>query len=422
MRILICLFLLVPFYGQAQTTCGGGTSFQVLHFTKTSGFDHNTRNQSNTMFTEIGALQNFTVINSADESAFDDLATLLNYEVIIFSNTTGNIPFTATQKMNLENFVAAGGGVLGIHGATDMYRDASYPFYTQLMGGSRRNSPAHTANNFNGTMDKVGTHPSTDNLSDPWNKPEEYYYWPDTGLVNTIVPVLEVRSTGSNSYDAARPASWYQEFPSGARSFYTTLGHNRSNYTDADNEFRQHLADALCWLVEAAPTSLPVRISSTRVTTVAGVQQIHWELGDKPASKVELYGGAMQSSAQLLATQVGPIGSSGYLTHLPESTHDWYYYRLRFLDEDGLPSWSEWMAVELKEEEGARPQVQYGVEGARLVIPRGGPAQAIVYDLNGRIVASLQLSPGANMLPAPQPGLYLIRFPFRPGQLKYQAR
>ncbi|MFK8163647.1 MAG: ThuA domain-containing protein [Lewinella sp.] len=423
--LLITFFALLFFtpHLSAQVACGGGSSFQILHFTRTEGFNHGTKANSLTMFEEIGALQNFTVVNSDDESAFDDLGVLMTYEVIVFANTSGNVPFTATQRMNLESYVAGGGGVLGIHAATDMYRNASYPFYTNLMGGSRRNSPPHTNNSFMGTMDKVGVHPSTANLPDPWMKEEEYYYWPDTGLVATIVPVLEVRSTGSNSYDAIRPASWYQEFSSGARSFYTTLGHKNENYTDASNEFRQHLSDALCWLVEAAPMSLPVTVLSTELETVGGLHRISWETGREAASKVELHGGYAQETATLLKSVQRPDGLLGTLEHRPDRQDEWFYYRLRFFDADGLPSWSAWLAaapaVELSD---AGPQVQYGVEGAVLVVPAGGPSQAIVYDATGKTIGALNLVEGQNLLPGRKAGIYLIRFPFLSGGLKYTVR
>ncbi|MEL7163379.1 MAG: ThuA domain-containing protein, partial [Bacteroidota bacterium] len=301
------LLLLLPGFLAAQVTCGGGTAFEVLHFTFTEGFDHKTRNQSNTMFVEIGATEGFTVVNSQALSAFDDLPTLFSYEVIIFANTSGDIPFTATQKMNLESYVDMGGAVLGIHAATDMYRrSVLYPFFTRLIGGSRRGDPAHTPASNQTEMDVIGSHPSTANLPDPWDKREEYYFWPDTGLVASIVEVLRVRDTrdGSNDgpYDDPRPISWYQNFPSGARSFYTALGHATGNYTDPNNDFRQHLRDALCWCVEAEAAALPVTLQSSWLETTAGVHRIHWTIApgsDEPAH-VELHGGYDQENAKLL--------------------------------------------------------------------------------------------------------------------------
>lgn len=411
MRFLI-IFLMLPVWMSAQITCGSSTSFQVLHFTKTSSFDHQTRNQSAQMFTEIGEAENFTIVNTQEQSAFDDLATLLNYEVIIFSNTTGNIPFTATQKMNLENYIVDGGSILGIHGASDMYRDASYPFFTKLIGGSRRNAPAHTSDSFIGMMDVVGVHESTDSLPDPWRKQEEYYYWPDTGLVAGIIEVLRVRRTGSESYNDARPISWYQYFPSGARTFYTALGHSGDDYTDSCNDFRQHLRDALCWCVESESFTLPVTLLGTNLERIEGLNRISWELAptDRP-SRVELHGGYGREDAVLLTSSNNE--DTRFLEHHPADMGQWFYYRLRFLDEDGMPSWSEWISAAPEDDaDGPRPQVQYGPNEAVLVVPAEGPKAAWIVDSSGRKVSSLQLVEGQNLLPALKPGLYFIRFPF----------
>ncbi|MEM9259296.1 MAG: ThuA domain-containing protein [Bacteroidota bacterium] len=416
------LLLLFPFLLGAQVSCGGATAFQVLHFTKTSGFDHRTRNESNAMFTDIGVEENFTVVNTSDESVFDDLMTLLTYEVIIFANTSGNIPFTATQRDHLRQYVENGGGVLGIHAATDMYRDASYPFFTKLIGGSRRNSPAHTSASTVAIMDKIGVHPSTTNLPDPWEKQEEYYYWPDTGLVTDIVEVLRVRDTGNNSFNDPRPISWYQNFPSGARSFYTALGHARGNYTDPNNDFRQHLRDALCWCVEARDTSLPVSILSTDLEATPIGHRINWLVSpnDSP-QEVELHGGPTKSTTQLLSSTY-TTSTSGSFLHRPTISGQWYYYRLRFFDAAGLATWSDWLAVSPQSNQQGH-SIQYTDGKPWLYLDVSKPTAAMLFDASGRMLTGLQLQPGYNQLPTPKPGMYVIRLPFRlaPG-LRYVAR
>jgi hypothetical protein len=91
----------------------------------------------------------------------------------------------------------------------------------------------------------------------------------------------------------------------------------------------------------------------------------------------------------------------------------WFYYRLRFLDEDGMPSWSEWISAAPEDGAGGpRPQVQYEPNEAMLVVPAEGPKAAWIVDSSGRKVSSLQRVEGQNLLPALKPGLYFIRFPF----------
>ena len=237
---------------------------RVLHFTATSGFDHGTRSVSLAMFTEIAGELGIEVVDDATGTAFTDPAVLSTFDAIIFSNTSGNSILDGQQRGTFEDWVNAGGHVLGIHAATDTYRHSTangnntgtWDFYAELIGASVQENPNHV----NGTppyeMTHVGTHSSTANLTDPWLKNEEYYYWEGGyfGPDNTIV--LEVEETVGpngmvNSYDAPRPMSWYRTLTNGSRVFYTALGHAGSNYTD-DLLFRTHMKDALQWLLDAA--------------------------------------------------------------------------------------------------------------------------------------------------------------------------
>ncbi|MCU0318722.1 MAG: ThuA domain-containing protein [Flavobacteriales bacterium] len=235
---------------------------QVLHFTATSGFDHGTRDVSLVMFEDIAAELGLNVIDAPNGASFPDATALADMDVIIFSNTSGNNILTAQQRVDLESWVANGGHVLGIHAASDTYRHSTangnntgtWDFYAELIGASVQENPNHV----NGTppyeMAHIGTHPSTSALPDPWLKNEEYYYWeggyfgPDNSVVlqveETIGPNGQV-----NSYDAPRAMSWYRVQPNGSRIFYTALGHAGSNYTD-DELFRQHMKDALGWLLD----------------------------------------------------------------------------------------------------------------------------------------------------------------------------
>lgn len=136
MRYLLALALLskiIFLEAQTNATCGGDEPFQILHFTKTNGFDHNTRSQSAQMFTEIGQSENFTVVDTEDASIFDDLDQLMQFEVIVWSNTSGNNVLNGSQQANMEAYIEQGGAYFGIHAATDTYRNKSWPFYNRLV-------------------------------------------------------------------------------------------------------------------------------------------------------------------------------------------------------------------------------------------------------------------------------------------------
>ncbi len=250
----LVLFTCILYIGipqvQAQTQ-------RLLLYTETGGFDHNTRNAAETLFNQLGSTYQFSVVHDEDGSTFENLDTLKKYSLVVFCNTSGDNILSTTQQQNFEAYMNDGGAYLGIHAASDTYRHStangsntgSWDWYAEMMGASVQNSPNHTANNFSGTMDHNGTHPSIMGLPNPWDKQEEYYYWENGYFKNDNTAVLSVRSTGSESYDGVRPMSWYREStPDGnpARIFYTALGHNASNFT-SDDDFIKHIEQATLW-------------------------------------------------------------------------------------------------------------------------------------------------------------------------------
>ena len=237
-------------------------AFKILHYTETSGFDHGTRQNSLAMFQAIGASNNFTVDDDQNGASFDSLTNLQQYAVVVFSNTSGDNILSATQRANFEQYINSGGSYLGIHAASDTYRHSTangsntgtWDWYAEMLGASVQQNPNHVQGTPQDDMHKIGTHPTTDSLPNPWTKNEEYYYWENGYYDSDNIHVLEVEETvgpnGSvNSYDNARPMSWYKILPGGGKSFYTALGHANSNYT-SDQNFMDHIRDAVLWAAD----------------------------------------------------------------------------------------------------------------------------------------------------------------------------
>lgn len=250
MRALL-LSLFLPAFASAQ--------LKLLHFTRTSGYDHGTRQASLAMFQSIADELGHVVTNDDTGDAFSDPFTLAEFSFIVFSNTSGDGILNAQQRANFEQWVADGGRVLGIHAATDTYRHSTangsstgtWDFYAELMGASVQENPNHVVGTPTYSMTRIGSHLSTANLPEPWVKAEEYYYW-EGGYQNPgNVEVLRVEETIGpngqvNSYDAPRPMSWCREWP-GGKVFCTALGHAVGNFT-SDALFREHIRSALLWL------------------------------------------------------------------------------------------------------------------------------------------------------------------------------
>ncbi len=253
------------------TTYSAFSQKRILVYHETNGFRHTGAiTQGITMFENLGNTDSkWTTDNSQDSSVFNT-TNLSQYDAVIFLNTSGNNLLTTSEQQAFESFIASGKGFVGIHAATDTYRDKSWDFYNELVGGIVQTSPNHTANNFNADIEVKADHPLVAFLSTSppvigtiWNKNEEYYYWEQNGgqLSADNVVLLEVESTGSQSYDAARPITWYKESVTydddnnsstakvtinNVRSFYTALGHNGSDYSGNAN-FRALLENAVLW-------------------------------------------------------------------------------------------------------------------------------------------------------------------------------
>jgi type 1 glutamine amidotransferase len=252
--------LSIPF-----SLAGSGQAFaqpmKILHYSETSGFDHQTRAVSIAMFQQLGSQYGFTVDHDSTGDAFSTAAGLQLYAAVVFSNTTGDAILDPAQRLNFESYMNAGGNLLGIHSATDTYRHSSangsstgtWDFFAETLGGSVQQNPSHVTGTPFYPVYKTAFHPATANLPDPWLKPEEYYYW-DSGYLHPGIYILQkVEETVGpnnmvNSYDSSRAVSWVNVPAGGGKVFYTSLGHAASNFT-ADSLFRTLIRDALLWML-----------------------------------------------------------------------------------------------------------------------------------------------------------------------------
>lgn len=237
---------------------------QILHYTETKGYNHNTKAQSLAMFNDLAADSGYVVVNDDDGSEFNTLANLQQYDVVVFSNTSGSGGLDAGQRANFEAYIATGGSYLGIHAASDTYRHSlangnntgNWDWYAETVAGaSVQESPNHTSSNHTDTMTIQFSHPIVDSIPSPWVKTEEYYYWENGYLAPGFTELLRVGQTGNKSYDAPRMMAHCRDLPGGGRAFYTALGHSASNFT-SDSTFRQLIRDALIWTMNPSPIFL----------------------------------------------------------------------------------------------------------------------------------------------------------------------
>lgn len=239
---------------------GSDEIIKVLVFTKTSGFNHNTKNECVSMVEGFATNLSFQVTVDDSGSEFESAVNLNDFELIFFTNTSGNTLSTA-QRENVEAYAAQGGNLISNHAASDSYGHSTassvngggkgdWDWYAEnVTGCSVRNGPNHTANNFAATVSVENQNSElTRGITFPWNDNEEWYYWEGGYIANNFTELLDISSTGSNSYDAERMTAHYWERPDGGISFYTSMGHSKSKYSNP--EFVQLIQNAFEFMLK----------------------------------------------------------------------------------------------------------------------------------------------------------------------------
>ena len=132
----------------------GFAQTKVLVYTRTQTFHHNSIAAGSVAITKLGAANGFAVDVSDDSTKISE-SNLKNYAAVIFLSTTGNM-LTPYQQVDLERYIQAGGGFVGVHAAADAGYD--WKWYGRLVGAYFDNHPRPQQATIN-VVDK--THPST---------------------------------------------------------------------------------------------------------------------------------------------------------------------------------------------------------------------------------------------------------------------
>ena len=213
---------------------------QLLVFSKTAGFRHNSIAEGKKTLLKIGLDNNWKVDTTEDAAVFTS-ANLEKYSAIVFLNTTGNA-LNNEQQAAMEGFVTKGGGFVGVHSATDT--EYEWPWYNELVGAYFQSHPKQQAARYN-VVDK--SFPATAFLPDTINVFEEMYNFKSfqQGKVNVVLTIDESSYTGGNM-GSYHPMAWYHS-NKGGRAFYTALGHREELY--AESWFVRHLTEGVRWSI-----------------------------------------------------------------------------------------------------------------------------------------------------------------------------
>src|SRR6266850_3541641 len=166
-------------------------------------------------------------------------ASLKNYDIVIFANTTGDLPLP--NPYAFINWVRGGGAFVGMHSASDTFH-GFWP-YIRMLGGEFQ---THGAQERVECIVKDSNHPATKHLGPAYNiggTNEEIYIIKNYDTAN-VHELLFLDKHPNTRQPGHHPISWCKEFGKG-RVFYTALGHNEFVWTRED--YQKHILGGIKW-------------------------------------------------------------------------------------------------------------------------------------------------------------------------------
>ncbi|MBB6435951.1 ThuA domain-containing protein [Streptomyces candidus] len=216
-------------------------AYDVLVFSRTTGFRHSSIDEGISALRELGAANNFTVTATEDPTAFTP-AHLAGFESVVFLSTTGDV-LNATQQSAFEGYIAAGGGYVGIHAAADTEYD--WAWYAGLAGALFQSHP-HIQPATVKVEDRA--HDATAHLGPTWQRTDEWYDYRSNPRTSAhVLASLDESSYSGGGMGGDHPIAWCKDYQ-GGRAFYTGGGHTEASY--ADPAFRRHLLGGIRWTAE----------------------------------------------------------------------------------------------------------------------------------------------------------------------------
>lgn len=237
---LTCSFLCVALSAHAQ-------QFNVLLFTKTNGFHHESVNEGVRAMRELAAQHHFAIDWHEDSSIFND-ERLKKYQAVVFLLTTGDI-LNDEQQAAMERFIRSGKGFVGIHSASDTEYD--WDWYTKMVG---RTFHIHPENQTADLLVLNRKFPGLDRMPDRFLWTDEWYEFGAERIeglnyilavdAQTFDPYAKWGEKESKGRSKFHPIAWYHNYD-GGRAFYTALGHIPATYSDT--LFREHIYGGVYW-------------------------------------------------------------------------------------------------------------------------------------------------------------------------------
>ncbi|MEV1010810.1 ThuA domain-containing protein [Streptomyces sp. NPDC049881] len=235
---LLCATALPALTAASATAAPDDPAYQVLVFSKTAGFRHDSIDEGITAINQLGAANNFTVTATEDANAFTS-GNLAQYEAVVFLSTTGDV-LNGAQQTAFEGYINNGGGYVGVHAAADTEYD--WPWYNGLAGALFHSHP-HIQSAQVRVEDRA--HDATAHLGTTWQRTDEWYNYRTNprSTARVLASLNESSYTGGNM-SGDHPIAWCKDYQ-GGRAFYTGGGHTAESFSEA--AFTRHLLGGIRW-------------------------------------------------------------------------------------------------------------------------------------------------------------------------------
>jgi type 1 glutamine amidotransferase len=254
---------------RAQTTAPK----QILYFTKSSGFEHSVVARSNgqlshseKILVEVGKRHGFEVTPSKDGRVFD--GEHKKYDAYVFY-TSGDLTtegqdktpaMSAAGKQALLDAVHQGKGFVGIHAATDSFRESSGPGkidpYIAMVGGE---FVTHGEQQKARMKIVDAAFPGLEKLGEGFALHEEWYALKHFAPDLHVLLVHETEGMKGEMYQRPPfPATWARRHGKG-NVFYTSLGHREDVWTNP--LFEQIIVGALRWATGQVVVEVPPNVA-----------------------------------------------------------------------------------------------------------------------------------------------------------------
>ncbi len=224
---------------------------QLLVVSVTKGFRHSSIPLGEKIIKELGEKTgqwDVDYVRTDEEMAQKMTAAgLKRYDAVVFNNTSGDLPLP--DKQAFLDFVRNGKAYIGIHAATDSFRDtADKPGWKEYIRMTGAQFTHHGPQSEVMCIVEDRNHPATRDLPAQWKVFEEVYQFKDFSR-DRMHGLLTLDKHPNTGVPGDYPIAWCRNEGKG-RVFYTALGH-REDLMQGDLYYK-HLAGGIQWALGLA--------------------------------------------------------------------------------------------------------------------------------------------------------------------------